>query len=60
MTPRPGRWTGSASPTRPAGTVRAFSVVPSLDTPVCGLQTTRFDADQPDYDAALAAIRAVV
>jgi thioredoxin-dependent peroxiredoxin len=28
-----------------AGQVRLYSVVPSVDTPVCSLQTVRFDAD---------------
>ena len=39
----------------PVGTVRVFSVVPSLDTPVCALQTTRFDADVAAMGRAVAA-----
>jgi thiol peroxidase len=39
----------------PADTVRVFSVVPSLDTPVCALQTTRFDAAVAALGVAVAA-----
>jgi thiol peroxidase len=39
----------------PAGTVRVFSVVPSLDTPTCALQTTRFDEDVAAMGDAVAA-----
>lgn len=39
----------------PAGTVRVFSVVPSLDTSVCALQTTRFDAEVAAMGDAVAA-----
>ncbi len=39
----------------PPGTVRVFSVVPSLDTPVCALQTTRFDAAVAAMGGAVAA-----
>jgi thioredoxin-dependent peroxiredoxin len=39
----------------PPDTVRVFSVVPSLDTPVCALQTTRFDADVAAMGGGVAA-----
>lgn len=38
-----------------AGRVRLYSVVPSLDTPVCSLQTQRFDAEVAAIGDAVAA-----
>src|SRR3984885_7938924 len=39
----------------PVGAVRVFSVVPSLETPVCALQTTRFDAELAAVGSSVAA-----
>jgi thioredoxin-dependent peroxiredoxin len=38
-----------------AGRVRLYSVVPSLDTPVCSRQTQRFDAEVAAFGDAVAA-----
>jgi thiol peroxidase len=38
-----------------AGRVRLYSVVPSLDTPVCSRQTQRFDAEVASFGDAVAA-----
>ncbi len=38
-----------------AGRVRLYSVVPSVDTPVCALQTVRFDAEVEAFGEAVMA-----
>jgi len=52
----PGSWTmREVGVDDAAGRLRLYSVVPSLDTPVCSRQTQRFDAEVAAFGDAVAA-----